>query len=38
VTSCFEHGSKPSGSLEGGEILDQLNDYQLLKKGSVQWG
>jgi len=31
--SC-EHGNEPSSSVKGGEFLDQLSDYQLLKKDS----
>jgi hypothetical protein len=34
--SC-EHGNKPSVSIEGGEFLDWLSDYQLLKKDSAPW-
>jgi len=26
VRGCCEHSNKPSGSIEGGEFLDQLND------------
>jgi hypothetical protein len=26
VTGCCEHGNEPSGSIKGGEILDQLTD------------
>jgi len=29
--SC-EHGNEPSGSIEDGELLDQLSDCHLLKK------
>jgi hypothetical protein len=32
-----EHGNEPSGSIKGGEFLDQLNDCQLLKKDSGPW-
>jgi hypothetical protein len=32
-----EHGTEPSGSLKGGECLDQLSDYSLLKDSAV-WG
>jgi hypothetical protein len=35
--SC-EHGKEPSGSREGGEFLDQLSDYQSLKKDSAPCG
>jgi hypothetical protein len=31
VGSC-EHNNEPSGSIKGGEFLDQLGDYQILKK------
>jgi hypothetical protein len=34
VGSC-EHGNEPSGSMKGGEFLDQINDYQFLKKELV---
>jgi hypothetical protein len=27
-----EHGNEPSGSIKGGEFLDWLSDYHLLKK------
>jgi len=32
--SC-KHGGKPLGSIKGGESLDHLSDYQLLKKYSA---
>jgi hypothetical protein len=32
--SC-EHGNEPSISIKGGEFLDYLSDYQLLKKDSA---
>jgi len=32
ANSC-EQSNKPSGSAEGGEFLDQLSDYKLVKKG-----
>jgi hypothetical protein len=32
-----EHCNVPSGSLTGMEFLDQLSDYQLLKKDSAPW-
>jgi hypothetical protein len=35
VGGCCEHGNEPSGFIKGGEPLDQLNDYQLLKKDSA---
>jgi hypothetical protein len=31
VAGCCEHGNEPSGSIKGGELLDQLSDCQLLK-------
>jgi hypothetical protein len=34
--SC-ERGNKPSGSIKGGEFLDCLRDYLLLKKDSAPW-
>jgi hypothetical protein len=34
--SC-EHGNEPLGSIKGGEFLDWLSDYYLLKKDSVPW-
>jgi hypothetical protein len=32
--SC-EHGNEPLGSVKDGKFLDQLNNYQLLKKYSA---
>jgi hypothetical protein len=32
-----EHGNEPSGSIKYWEILEQLSDWRLLKKGSVSW-
>jgi hypothetical protein len=26
VASCCEHGNEPSGSIKGGDFLDQLSD------------
>jgi hypothetical protein len=37
VADLCEHGNEPWGSTNGGEFLDQLSDYQLLKKDSAQW-
>jgi hypothetical protein len=34
--SC-EHGDEPSYSIKGGEFLNQMSDYQLLKKVSAAW-
>jgi hypothetical protein len=31
VENFYEHGNEPSGYIEGGEFLDQLSAYQLLK-------
>jgi hypothetical protein len=36
VADCLKRGNGTSGSKKG-EFPDQLNDYQLLKKGSVSW-
>jgi hypothetical protein len=35
VEGSFEHSDKPSFSIKGGEIFDQLKDYYLLKKDSA---
>jgi hypothetical protein len=35
VRGCCEQGSEPSGSTKGGEFLNYLSDYQLLKKDSA---
>jgi hypothetical protein len=32
-----EHGDALSGSVNGGGFVDQLSDYQLLKKDSASW-
>jgi hypothetical protein len=34
---CCEHGNEHSVSIKGGEFVDQLSDYQLLKKNSAAW-
>jgi hypothetical protein len=34
VGSC-EYGNATSGSIKDGEFLEQLSDYQLLKKNSA---
>jgi hypothetical protein len=34
--SC-EHGTEGLVSIKGGKFLNQLNDYQLLKKDSASW-
>jgi hypothetical protein len=31
VAGCCEHGNEPSGSIKGGELVEYLSDYQLLK-------
>jgi hypothetical protein len=31
MVGCCGHGYEPSGFINGGEFLDQLSDYQLLK-------
>jgi hypothetical protein len=35
VAGCCEDGNEPSGSIIGGEFIDYLNDYYLLKKDSA---
>jgi hypothetical protein len=35
VASSCEHGNELSGSIKGGEIVDWINNYQLLKKDSA---
>jgi hypothetical protein len=37
VTGSCEHGNEPSVSINGGEFLDYISDYQLLKKDSASW-
>jgi hypothetical protein len=32
-----KHGNEPSGSLKFWEIVEWLNDWRLLKKGSAHW-
>jgi hypothetical protein len=34
---CCEHGNEPSYSIEGGEFLDFLSDYWLLKRYCDLW-
>jgi len=34
--SC-QHGNEPSGFIKGEEFLNELNDYQHLKKDSIPW-
>jgi len=31
MAGCREYGNEPSGSIKGGEFLDELNDSTLLK-------
>jgi hypothetical protein len=38
VEGPYEHSNDPSGSIKCWEILEQLSDWQLLKKGSAPWG
>jgi hypothetical protein len=35
VAGSCEYGNELSGSIRGGEFLDQLCDYQLLKKDTA---
>jgi len=35
VAVCCEHGTELSGSIKGGEILEQLSNYWRLKKDSA---
>jgi hypothetical protein len=35
VVVSYEHGEKPSGSINGEKFLNYLIDYQLLKRDSV---
>lgn len=35
LAGCFEHGSGPFGSVKGGEFLDQLSEYWMIKKDSA---
>jgi hypothetical protein len=35
VVGFCEHGNEHSGSIKGGEFLDWLVDYKLLKKDSA---
>jgi hypothetical protein len=34
VAGFCEHDNEPLGSLKGGEFLDYMGDYELLKKDS----
>jgi hypothetical protein len=35
VAGCCKHDNESSASIRGGKFLDQLSDYQLLKKDSA---
>jgi hypothetical protein len=35
VAGFCEHGNEPVGPIKGGEFLDYLSDYLLLKKNSA---
>jgi hypothetical protein len=37
VAGSCEHGNEPSESIKSGELLDNVSDYQLLKKDTAQW-
>jgi hypothetical protein len=37
VAGSCEHRIETSGSIKGGEFLDYLSDYQLLKEDSAPW-
>jgi hypothetical protein len=37
VEGFCEHGNEPSGSIKFSEVLEELRDWRLLKKGSVPW-
>jgi hypothetical protein len=37
VAGCFEHRNEPSGSIKGGELLNQLSDYWLFNKDFNRW-
>jgi hypothetical protein len=37
VTGSCGHGNETSGSTKGGEFLDYLSNYQLIKKDSAPW-
>jgi hypothetical protein len=37
VVDTPEHGKNPSVFIKGGEFLDQLRDYRLLKMESALW-
>jgi hypothetical protein len=35
MENSWEQSIEPSGSIKGGEFIEQLNDYKLLKKDSA---
>jgi hypothetical protein len=37
VAGSCEHGNEPLGSIKGGEFLDWLNDYHLIRKDSASF-
>jgi hypothetical protein len=37
VVGLCDHGNEPLGFIKGGELLDQLSDYQIFKKDPVTW-
>jgi hypothetical protein len=37
VAGCCECGNEPSGYIKGGEFLDWLKKYLLLKKDCAPW-
>jgi hypothetical protein len=37
VAGSYEHGNEPSRSIKGGEFLDCVSDYQLVKRASAPW-
>lgn len=37
MAGFYGHGNEPSGFIKGGEVLNRLSDYYLLKKHSALW-
>jgi hypothetical protein len=37
MVESFEHGNEPLASTKSREYVEQLSDYQFLKKDSAQW-
>jgi len=37
VAGICENGNGPSGSIKGGQFLEELDDYPLLKEGCAPW-